>query len=323
MVRIDERDARLLSLVDLRARTTYATMAKQLRISKPAAKRRLERLEQAGVIRRYIAIINLPKLGYTTFKLSLKLSGVDSAELQRFTEHARSLPETGWVLRALGRWDFLIILYARGAHQLEMVYRKLVAPIADKVSKKLVSVMVSFTHLPHDCLLKRVPPVRERISVGGPLEPAVLDELDLQLLNILSRDARSSLISLATALGVTPKTVRLRMRRLEANAILLGYNAVLDTEKLGLEHHKIYVYLGTLEKEVYRQVRNYMTSLPETVLFTEEVSSADLDFDVKVPSTARLQEIICSLRDRFAGVIKDIQTILITDEDVIDYTPHQ
>jgi|GEM_PF-6451894 len=323
-MRIDERDAKLLQLIDLKGRTTYAALAKALRISKPAVKRRLERLEEAGVIRRYIAIINLPKLGYNAYKLSLKLTGMDDEDLKRFADHAHKMKEAGWVLSCIGRWDLLVIVYARGASQLNMLYRQLITPIVGQIAHKQVSVLASFTHLSHDCLVRDRPAsVRQQVTIGGPLETVQLDELDLKLLDAVSHDARASLVKLAAALSVTPKTVRTRLKRLEREDIILGYNAVLETEKLGLEHHKVHVYLSDLSDRSYRQVRGWITSLPETVLFTEAVSNSDLDFDVKVPTTTRLHEIVQVLRSRFKGLIKDVQTLLVTDEDVFDYTPYR
>ncbi len=324
VMKLDERDARLLQLIDLDARITFAALAKALRISKPAAKRRLERLENEGVIRRYIAIINLPKLGYNPYKLSLKMTGMDQTELQAFAKEAHKLPAAGWVLSAIGRWDVLITFYARGAMNLYEAYRSLLAQVSKNISKKYVSVIVRLRHYPHDCLVRKKPTgVRKEVLVGGPLDPVSLDDLDLKLLDILSKEARSSLVSLAAKLNVTPKTIRNRMRKLENDGVILGYSSVLDTTKIGYEHHKVYVYLTDISVETYRKLRGYVSSLPNTVLLTQALGDAELDFDVKVASTDDLHAIVTDLRNKFKGVIKDVQTLLITDEDVIDYTPHR
>ncbi|MBR9692974.1 Lrp/AsnC family transcriptional regulator [Candidatus Woesearchaeota archaeon] len=323
-IRFDERDAKLLQLIDLDARITLAAIGKNLRISKPAAKRRLERLEEVGVIRRYVAIINLPKLGYNAYRLSFKLSRMDTFEHRAFAKQARNLQETGWVLRAIGSWDVLVTFYARGAMQLYGAYRALLADMSQNIASKRISVIVRLRHYSHDMLV-RTKPIghRKEILVGGPIETTELDEMDMHLLDLLSKEGRASLVTLSGKLGVTPKTVRNRMRRLEKDKIILGYNAVLDTTKIGYEHHKMFVYLDNITIETYKKIRGYVSSMPATMLITQALGESELDFDVKVKNTAEVHAIISDLRNNFKGIIKDIQTLLITDEDVIDYTPRR
>lgn len=321
-VKLDERDARLLRLLDLNGRATLASLGKALRISKPAVKRRLERLESTGVIRRYIAIINLPRLGYNVYKIHLKLTGMDADEHVAFAKKVQQMPATGWVLVAIGHWDLVILLYALGASDLSAAYRELIAPVADKVARKQVSLLSTFTHFPHDSLARQKPGAnRQRVTIGGPADKAELDELDLKLINALSEDGRASLVRLGARFGVAPKTVKNRMRRLEEERVILGYNAIIDAARISFSHHRIYVFLSDLSGETYSRIRGYISSLPETVLISESLGEADLDFDVKVPDTARLHDVVRELRSRFKEVIRDVTTLHIVDEDVIDYTP--
>lgn len=321
LFRLDERDARLLQLLDLNARATLASLAKALRISKPAVKRRLERLEEVGVIRRYIAIINPAKLGYTIYKVNLKMVNMDDEELAAFGKRAEQLRDAGWVLASLGRWDFILLIFSQDAASLADTYRDLLEPVAQNLSRKSFGAVSSISHLPHDCLLSKPPKLRERIQFETRREKVELDELDRKLLNALSLNARATLVSLAAKLGVTPKTVKTRMRHLETRGVILGYNAVLNTSRLGWEHHKIFLRLDHLDRVTYAKLRGYVESLPATVLVTESLGISDFSFDVKVPTTSRLHEIIHELRNRFKGVLRDAEPLLITDENIIDYTP--
>ena len=60
-----------------------------------------------------------------------------------------------------------------------------------------------------------------------------LDELDLQLLDALQRNARSTFTELASLVGLKPPAVHDRVKRLEQRGFIRGYSAHLDAERLG------------------------------------------------------------------------------------------
>lgn len=64
---------------------------------------------------------------------------------------------------------------------------------------------------------------------------ATLDTIDLAILNELTSNARKSLKELSAQINLSAPAVATRIRRLESDATIVGYHAVLDYEKLGYE----------------------------------------------------------------------------------------
>jgi len=62
-----------------------------------------------------------------------------------------------------------------------------------------------------------------------------LDELDLQLLDALQRNARSTFAELGSTVGLKAPAVHERVKRLEGRGYVRGYGARLDSRRLGLE----------------------------------------------------------------------------------------
>ena len=60
-----------------------------------------------------------------------------------------------------------------------------------------------------------------------------LDTLDKKILNNLTVDARQSARQLALKLGVSTVTILSRMKKLEKEKIILGYNVTIDHERIG------------------------------------------------------------------------------------------
>lgn len=61
----------------------------------------------------------------------------------------------------------------------------------------------------------------------------ILDDRDLQIINMLEKNARIAFTAIAKALSVSESTVRKRVGELEKEGIIKGYCVVLDPKKLG------------------------------------------------------------------------------------------
>lgn len=73
-----------------------------------------------------------------------------------------------------------------------------------------------------------------------------MDDIDRQLLSLLTADARSSYAELARAVGLSAPSVHDRVRRLERDKALRGYSAVVDPAALGLG---VTALVGILQRE--------------------------------------------------------------------------
>ncbi|MGI3169016.1 Lrp/AsnC ligand binding domain-containing protein [Pseudooceanicola sp. C21-150M6] len=65
---------------------------------------------------------------------------------------------------------------------------------------------------------------------------ADLDRIDRDILRILNADARISMTDLAARVGLSKTPVAARVKRLEAEGVILGYSAQLSARRLGVDH---------------------------------------------------------------------------------------
>ncbi|HEV8359193.1 MAG TPA: Lrp/AsnC family transcriptional regulator [Candidatus Thermoplasmatota archaeon] len=66
-----------------------------------------------------------------------------------------------------------------------------------------------------------------------------LDSINLRLLDLLQKDARTSIIDLARAVDRAESTVRERIGAMERDGVLHGYRALVDPERLGFRARAI------------------------------------------------------------------------------------
>ncbi|MCV3271228.1 Lrp/AsnC family transcriptional regulator [Roseobacter sinensis] len=67
-------------------------------------------------------------------------------------------------------------------------------------------------------------------------DQADLDRFDRAILSVLAEDGRISITDLAKRIGLSKSPTQARLRRLEQSGVIIGYRALLDPIRLGLDH---------------------------------------------------------------------------------------
>ncbi|MEM9578276.1 MAG: Lrp/AsnC ligand binding domain-containing protein [Pseudomonadota bacterium] len=70
----------------------------------------------------------------------------------------------------------------------------------------------------------------------GKSEQSELDRFDRTILAVLAEDGRISITDLSKRIGLSKSPTQARLRRLEQSGVIIGYRALLDPIRLGLDH---------------------------------------------------------------------------------------
>jgi Lrp/AsnC family transcriptional regulator, leucine-responsive regulatory protein len=106
---IDDIDRRILIALQRDGRLQNVELAKKVGLSPSPCLRRVRLLEEAGVIERYVALVDAAKvgLGLTVFA-RVWLRGQDAETVDRFTDAIKLLPEVTECHMMAGDCDFLL-----------------------------------------------------------------------------------------------------------------------------------------------------------------------------------------------------------------------
>src|SRR5215475_11722226 len=112
------------------------------------------------------------------------------------------------------------------------------------------------------------------MSMTARRSPAV-DRIDIKIMAALQRNGRSTIQKLAEMVGLTPRPCLERVRRLEAAGVIIGYQAVIDVDRLS---RPVTVFGEiVLEKHGRReQFEKHLTTIEEVVECWEV--SGDVDY---------------------------------------------
>ena len=106
---MDAIDKRILRALARKGRLTNAELAEEVGLSASPCWTRVRRLEQAGVIRGYAAILDQAALGLPdTVFIEVMMERHDEDSLRRFEEAVQAIPEVLECHLVTGEYDFMI-----------------------------------------------------------------------------------------------------------------------------------------------------------------------------------------------------------------------
>jgi DNA-binding Lrp family transcriptional regulator len=149
---LDAMDRALLEQLQQDARLTNAELARRVRISPPGLQRRLRKLEDAGVIDRYVTVINREALGYDMLCfVQVTLQRHEPELVGRFREMVQEMAEVLECHHITGEYDYLLKVVVRNRKHLERFLVEKLTPLPgmDKIRTSLaLSEIKSTTAVP-------------------------------------------------------------------------------------------------------------------------------------------------------------------------------
>ena len=109
MTETDATDRRILALLQKDGRMTNAELASRINLSASACHRRVQRLEEAGVITGYVALLDQRKVSRpTTVFVEITLTGQADDLLDAFERAVRAIPDVLECHLMAGTADYLL-----------------------------------------------------------------------------------------------------------------------------------------------------------------------------------------------------------------------
>lgn len=122
---LDPTDRRILTVLQKDGRISNADLAQRVNLSASACHRRVQRLEEAGFIAAYVALLDPRKLGQTTTVfVEITLSGQGDATLEAFERAVRAVPEVLECHLMAGSADYLLKVLAADTDDFARIHRQ-------------------------------------------------------------------------------------------------------------------------------------------------------------------------------------------------------
>ncbi|MFY9319641.1 Lrp/AsnC family transcriptional regulator [Lentibacter algarum] len=147
----DEVDRRILRQLQRDCDISLDMLSLEIGLSRNACWRRIKHMQEAGLIRKRVALLDAPKLGlgltvYIQVRAEKHAAGWSAA----FARATRSIPEITGVFRMSGDLDYLIRAHVADMAGYDRLYQKMIAEVsmADVTASFVMESIKDTTELP-------------------------------------------------------------------------------------------------------------------------------------------------------------------------------
>lgn len=316
---LDAKDMKILGALDCNARQANSQVARKVGLSKEVVNYRIKSLEKRGLITNYHAVIDTTKLGYMCCRLFIRFQNVNVTKEKEIIEYARNHKSVGWIVRTKGPWDLVFVIWSKTVNDFKQVCDEICFEYGQFFQNKIVSIATKIYHFKHNYLFGTTD--YDYLLLGENDKQVNIDELDIKILSMLSKEGRIPVINLSNKLNVTPNTISYRIKNLIKQGVILGFKTGINSKLLGYQRYKIILFLQNLTKKRISSLIEYLRCDPNVIYITDALSYSDLEFEIDVKNNEQLYEMMNKLRVDFADIVKDNEICLTYEQLGKNYLP--
>ncbi len=331
-MKLDLKDKKILYELDLNSRATLNEIAKRVGLSKQVVDYRLKNLIKNKIIKQFYTVINFSKLGYTQYKLYLKFQNTNLEREKEIISYWVYSKNSVWVASCRGRWDLAISILAEDING----FGEILSNFINKYGIFILEKDVLITQISHVFTKGYLTENKDAqnyensgtasggkkmFTYGRRIEHYDLNPIDEKILRVLSTNARITILEMMEKLNLTRDVINYRMKKLTKESIISQHRVLINLYQINYRLYKIILRLHSLTPEKEKQLITFIASHPHGTQYLKLVGSWDVELEFEVKDDEQLHDILLKIRNKFSGIIRDYDTLLIHQEQKLNYSP--
>lgn len=309
LTKLDKKDRQILSELDSNARQPLSKIAKKVRLSKEAVYYRIKTLEKKKIIINYTVFVSLAKLNLMQAKFLIKLQNTTKQIKQEIINYFIVHKNTNWVGTCKGTYDLIIGFVVKDIKNLNNIKEEFLNKYSNYILKSNFSIMIEAELYGRKYFLNNKP---KAVSYIGTPEKKSLDETDIKILNLLTKNSKQKITEISSKLKTTARIVSYKIKQLEKKGVIQKYTTAINHSKLGISFFKLFIHLANTKNK--NQIIEFLANNKSCFGNVDVFAEWSLEPEFEVYSTEELYKIIDELEQRFGSDIKTINTIMIDKE---------
>ncbi len=307
--KLDLIDKKILAELDKNCRIPSSQLAKIVRKSRQAVEYRIERMQKEGIITGFQTAINPHKIGYSIYKIYLRLRN-NSEQKEKILKYLRSSPIVYWMGEFSGSWDLIFAVFVRSNYEFFEMKNDLISKFGKYILEDYGDLLLDVKQYPKMYFTHKI---TEPSMFAGEVVYNKLDKIDYEILAIIVNDARISLVELAYKLKSTPMIVKHRMKKMEKFGVIIQYRLAVDLNKLGLELYKVIIKLDRCTKDDEKKLLNYISNLPNINYFIRNLWQ--IEPELVFENYQEYYKEIEKMKGEFSEIIRSVDPVLMISDE--------
>ncbi|MCX8147576.1 MAG: Lrp/AsnC family transcriptional regulator, partial [Candidatus Woesearchaeota archaeon] len=147
------------------------------------------------------------------------------------------------------------------------------------------------------------------IIVGGDREVEDFNENEMSIIKCFLENPKIRLTHLARSANLNVKTATAIFKNLQKRRVIKGFKYLIDPNKLGIYHFRLFLQLHNVSQEKERGLLDYMKDTREVVQINKTVGDWDMEIDIQSSDKARIRQLIVQIREKFKDLIETFNLI--------------
>ncbi|MBI2134217.1 AsnC family transcriptional regulator [Candidatus Woesearchaeota archaeon] len=319
--KIDLRDKKILSMLSIDGRMPLSAIARKIRCSRDTVDYRIRRLVKNGIILGFVPIINFSFFGFSTFHVFMVIHTLSDDRKMELIRTLSGHPNTRSVMEYHDAWDIEWVLIARSLKDFDSIIIDVTSRFSDIIVRKdkliLVRGMKSI-QLPGTLYRENTPVLKRKRERK---EARVVDDGDLAILGMLSRNSRMSTYDISGEVGLSPDTVGKRIKRLVDSGIIHGFTIITNLNRLDYHLYTLCIDVRNFDLKNDMKFREFISSNPFVMRAVKVIGDWDLLIYVASDSPENFHLTFKQIQFNLGEVISDYETWMAYREYVFKVFP--
>lgn len=306
-MKIDKINKKILRALLQNSRIPLSQLAKVARTSREVATYRLKKLEQEGIIQRFITHIDLEKMGYHSAAIFLNIKVQKEKEFKEFLKESTHV---FWSSEHTGIWNYGFGIVGKTHDEVHTIFSE----ICHLFKEHIINHRFTF--------LRKTNFYWEKIAQTKPTQKNAtsqhkIDKIDKNILSLLCKNARIDYTELARSIALTAPAIKSRIKTMEETGIIKQYSIFVDISKLDLMQYSIFITNHNIA--IKNKLIKYLNEHPKIVFTVEYLGDEFYEFGVVVKNPYELRPILQEIEEAFPD--NRIKEYSLVQEDLVSIGP--
>lgn len=320
--KLDVKDRKILYELDVNARKSASEIGKKVKLSKQVVVYRINKLIETGVIEKFYAVYDTSNLGFTTYKIFIRLRNVNVRKQKEIIEYIKNHEHVQYFSTTDGMFDLAFNVLARTASELYDILKEMENKYSNYIANRELVIMVFSSFFFRDYFIgKTSPESRKPMYFGSRPGKINIDETNKKILHYLGLDARTPIVEIANKIGISADAVSARLKKMEKAQIIHNYILLPNFSLLNQTSYKILFSLHNLTKEREGAFFQYCRMQPNIWFHSKSLGDWDLEINMDVDNANQFRKIMMEIKSLFSDIIKEYNTLQVSKVHKFNFYP--
>jgi len=306
MEKLDLKDRKILYHLDLDSRQSFSQLGKKVGLHKDVVAYRVKNLQDRGILKNFVPIINNSRLGYNWYRFYFNYQYASPEIKEEIANYFVKKKYCHTVITAEGHFDLIINTHAKDVSIAYSVWEDILRRYRDYFAHQVFSVVSTSYGYRNTFLLEETGSERQKNIkhvAHGCSKAVEIDNLDYNILRLLSQNARLPTIDIANTLHSTTNTIKNRIKKLVDLEVIGGFRILIDFPLLGYHMYKCDIILK--DHNIINKIIDYINDNPHLEGVIRSIGYVDLELVFILNNVNQLHEVMRDVSLKFPDSIKN------------------